>query len=652
MRKSCRWLGCAALMCFATLDLSGSCSSALEAGFKLPWRKDRSSTTKKETKSTAEESSDLLAKARAYERAGDFPNATRAYRQYLEQGGEPQAIKKADDNNKAVTQTDTATAPTKSREKSTEDGLFSGLRAKPEARLTSKSKENSFKKSKDPNFERNLGLPESGNVEDPWATQPGDESPSVANSTVKDESTAARAEATPSQNRSMSGTAAKGKQTAGTEAKIASNSKSQLPEGVTKESLDNLLDLDSGDLNWGDEPKPSDGDLPADAGSPVDVAATDAASSDAELPDAPWAQPAKPAETPAPQQTADASLPLIDFNTKETVEPSKQEVVAETPSSVNSADDWTNTPIDTPAKAPRIVAAKSQPAESETEAFAPPIIESEEELSPPNKPQPQRTASWAVDEGVSTAADLDESAQRPLASRCLNCEPWVYAQVVKLDSSDPEVRKEGLDRLADMGRKAHPAASAIRVILKDSDPFVRAHAAWTWWQVENEAFGSVETLKTLLKDSDANVVELACYILGDIGAPADSTVEALALLRDHSDGATKVQAAEALIRISGTDEKSLKVLTTAMKSKDGQVRWSAAVALGRCRGSQSPDAIVTALTGALKDVDPEVRSAAALSLGGLGKDAEKAKPELQRIASSDTAQVREAALAALACLKL
>lgn len=642
MRKSCRWLGCAALMCFAALDLSGSCSSALEAGFKLPWRKDRSSTTKKDTKSTAEESSDLLAKARAYERAGDFPNATRAYRQYLDQGGEPQAIKKADENSQTVTQSDNKAAASNSREKSAEGGLLSGLRGKPDAQLTSKSKETPNKKSKDPNFERNLGLSESGTVEDPWANQPAETSETVATNTKKNESSTAESDAAPSQNRSMSGT----------HAKVASKSKSQLPEGVTKESLDNLLDLDSGDLNWGDEPKPADKDLPADAGSPAEVAQSDTASPDTELPDAPWAATAKPAETPAPQQTADASLPLIDFNSKDAAEPAKAEEVAETQATEKPSDDWANTPVDPPASPPKIAAADRQPAENETEEFAPPIIESEEMLSPPKKPEPKQTASWAVDEGVSTAADLEDSAKQPLATRCQNCEPWVYAQVVKLDSSDPDVRKEGLDRLADMGRKAHPAASAIRVILKDPDPFVRAHAAWTWWQVENDAFGSVETLKTLLKDSDANVVELACYILGDIGAPADSTIEALTLLRDHSDGATKVQAAEALIRISGTDEKSLKVLTTAMKSKDGQVRWSAAVALGRCRGSQSADAIVTALTGALKDVDPEVRSAAALSLGGLGKDAEKAKPELQRIASSDTAQVREAALAALACLKL
>ena len=640
MRKSCRWLGCAALMCFAALDLSGSCSTSLEAGFKLPWRKDRSSTTKKDTKSTAEESSDLLAKARAYERAGDFPNATRAYRQYLEQGGEPQAIKKSGENNGAVTQSDSKTATSRSRDKSAEGGLLPGLRGKSDARLTSKSKENPVKKAKDSNFENNLGLSESGTVEDPWANQPAAESESVAKDT------------TSSPEHSKNGINSKARQAAGTEAKIASNSKSQPPSGATKESLDNLLDLDPGELNWGDEPQLPAGDLPADAGSSAEVAQTDAPASDTELPDAPWAQSAESAETPAPKQTAEAGLPLIDFGAKDAADPPEAVDVADSQSTDKPADDWTNTPAASPATPPKIVAADDNPPESEAEEFAPPIIESEEKLSPPKKPQPQRTASWAVDEGVSTAADLEESANQPLATRCQGCEPWVYAQVVKLDSSDPEVRKEGLDRLADMGRKAHPAASAVRVILKDPDPFVRAHAAWTWWQVENDASASVETLKTLLKDSDANVVELACYILGDIGAPADSTADALALLRDHSDGATKVQAAEALIRISGLDEKSLKVLTTAMKSKDGQVRWSAAVALGRCRGSQSPDAIVTSLTGALKDVDPEVRSAAALSLGGLGKDAEKAKPELQRIASSDTAQVREAALAALACLKL
>ncbi len=627
MRKSCRWLGYAALMCFATLNLPDSCSTSLEAGFKLPWRKDRSSSDRKDAKSTAEESSDLLAKARAYERAGDFPNATRAYRQYLDGGGAPQAMKQTDETADAVTNSDNKPSSTESRDKSEGNGRNAGSRAKADTRLTSKSKEKTAKKAKDPDFERNLGLSTPGTIEDPWANQPDADSEESA-SAPQDEV----------------------KQTASTEADVASTPKHQPAGGVTKESFDNLLDLDSGKLNWGDEPKLPEGDAPAGAGTTAEVASAESPQSDAALTDAPWAKPKAQAEAHTPQTSADTSLPLIDFGAKETSEPSQTPVVAD----AQPADqpDWAITPVESPSTPSEAVADDNASPKNEPDEFAPPIIEEEENLAPPKKPQAQSPVAWAADEGESTKVASTEPAKQSMAAKCQKCEPLVYAQVVKLDSSDPEARKEGLDLLADMGRKAHPAAPAVRATLKDADPFVQAHAAWACWRIENDASVSVETLQTLLKNSDANVVELACYILGDIGAPADSTVEALSLLRDHAEGTTKVQAAEALVRISGVDDKSLKILTTAVKSKDGQVRWSAAVALGRCRSPQSTDAAVTALTGALKDVDPEVRSAAALSLGGLGKDAEKATPELQRIASSDTAQVREAALAALACLKL
>ena len=135
-------------MCFATLNLPGSCSTSLEAGFKLPWRKDRSSSARKDAKSTAEESSDLLAKARAYERAGDFPNATRAYRQYLEEGGSPQAMKQTDETADAVTKSDNKPSSTESRDKSEGNGRNAGSRAKADTRLTSKSKEKAAKKAK------------------------------------------------------------------------------------------------------------------------------------------------------------------------------------------------------------------------------------------------------------------------------------------------------------------------------------------------------------------------------------------------------------------------------------------------------------------------------------------------------------------------
>ncbi len=642
MRKSCRWLGCAALMCFAALDLSGYSSESIEAGFKLPWRKDRNTASKnsvadKDTKLNAEQSTELLAKARAYERAGDFPNATRAYRQYLDAGGKPQPSGQQESIDDTVAQSGKKPSKKLFREKN--NSVEDQPSINTDSRLTSQSTSRPSQKTRDPEFERTLGLSENGTSEDPWANQPEETNEAVAADTTEN---------------ADAGSVIDGEQSSGLDAVVSSQSSGTSTSRATQESLDNLLDMDSGKLNWGDEPAEPASDLPADAGP-----ASDIIQSDTSLTDAPLAEPLDEATTLPPQKTAEANLPMIDFNAKVDTEETSSPMIAEAQPADAPNEDWANIADDAAAPQFESVADTSTSSNEALDDLAPPIMEDEapanRSVATKNSAAPEadsaRSQSWPADEGVFTDVEANAPQSRTLAMKCKNCEPWIYAQVVKLDSADPEVRKEGLSRLTEMGRKAHPAASAVRATLKDNDPYVQAQAAWAWWEIEGDAFASVETLNALLKNSDANVVELACYILGDIGAPADATADALALLRDHSDGTTKVQAAEALIRIQGVDEKSLRVLTTAIKSKDGQVRWSAAVSLGRCRGGKFSSVAVSALTTALKDVDPEVRSAAALSLGGLGKDAAQATSELQRIASSDNPQVREAALAALACLK-
>jgi len=590
MRKTCRWLGCAALLCFTALELSGCSSKTLVSGFKLPGRKDRSAVARKDSKINAEESSDLLAQARAYEKEGDFPSAARTYREYLEGGGEPKSAESRTDSALAQT-TKKSTAKKSTAKKSPEEldqtASLDQPRSKADARLTSKTSTRKTRKSDDTEADAASHAPaESGTAEDPWS-----------NETAK-----------PSAEESALAEATSEAQTATSDTALASGKDREHPKSVSPEDLENLLDMDAGKIDWGDEQT-----LP-EANATAEVAQS-----------APAAMP------PAmPEETSKMDLPLIDLNAKVDGQGMGTPVVSAAPSS----DDWQSSSTNESPAAGEGVADLRQAKTAKPDELAPPIFEEE----PAAK--------------VAEAAFTEPQSKQSLAQMCRGCEPLVYAQVMKLESSDPEIRKEGLNRLADMGRKAHPAAMAVRTLLKDSDPLVKAHAAWACWEIENDPWESVGTLKPLLDNSNADVVELACYILGDIGAPAESTVEPLGLLRDHADGTTKIQAAEALIRIRGVDDKSLTALTTALKSKDGQVRWTAAVALGRCRGEQSSAVAVTALTAALKDIDPEVRSAAALSLGGLGKDAVKATPELQRIASSDTSQVREAALAALACLKL
>ena len=250
---------------------------------------------------------------------------------------------------------------------------------------------------------------------------------------------------------------------------------------------------------------------------------------------------------------------------------------------------------------------------------------------------------------VLTDQEPETAAHETIAVLCKNCEPWVYSQAVKLESSDPEVRKEALTKLADMGSTARQAGLAVRTLLEDTDPLVQAHAAWALWEIDNEPQESVSTLTELLDHTNAEVVQLACYMLGDIGPQAESGRHPLELLRDSSDNRTRIHAAEALIRIDGGGPDSVKILTSAAKSQDIEERWIAVVALGRCRGEAAPLA-VTALLSALNDVNPDVRSAAALSLGGLGKEAAVTRPELEKMARHDDPAVRDAALAALACL--
>ncbi len=674
MRKTCRWLGCAALLCFTAVELSGCTSKPLISGMKWPGRQDRDSALAlTDKKLTAEESADLLAQAREFEQDGDYPQAARTYREYFSGGGQPispsrrvpsQQVGKSDpksatqkltakESEKLLAQAreydkagdfpkatrayreylhggepgdakrqtpapQVAKSQPKSRHETTEIG------AEPPVRQTSKTQPPVPAK---PEIARQVDV-----TDDPWADEPIGQTHSKSLPVIQPNSTASRspqpnAAQTPKQTLLDEDTSpAKTSdwvepdvagEPATDDESIASGNDRQPPQGVSEEEIEKLLDLDEGEINWGD-----------------DLEETQTASAEESL-----SSPAETVEIAESESEAGLDQSLVDLSLDDSEEMSPPDMAEDSAPESEAVDEaWhTHEATEEPNGELAIVEQDEIPLPAEEE-FSPPVMSITDEA--PDVVQPESV------EPISVASDSPDV--QSLSSP--DCEPWVYAQVMKLGSPDAEVRKEGLTHLADMGSTGRQASLAVRVLLEDPDPLVQAHAAWALWVIENDPWDSVATLRPLLDQSNPDVVELACYMLGDIGVQAESATDALELLRDHADGTTCIHAAEALIRIHGVDDKSLAILTNAVKSRDSEERWIAAVALGRCRGTKSAGAVAV-LTVALKDVDPEVRSAAALSLGGLGPDSLTAKPELERVARMDDPQVRDAARAALACLK-
>ncbi len=691
MRKTCRWLGCAAWLCFTAVELSGCTSKPLVSGFKLPGRKDKdAAVAQKGKKLTAKESQDLLAQAREYDMDGNYPQAARLYKEYLNSGGEPMAQNRRTDSStsgkagKKSTDAESKELLAQARE-CEKAGDFSGASrmyseylsgagqptdasrgtasrtvAKTEKKPLDKKSPEKKSPEKTASFDKSDLDPQTTDrvtsqpkkslrdqiktnrkpdvaaqvMEDPWADEPLGQTDSQAladNPTDSKARPSAKLTKTGIEKKSLERDSTPASQTAAwadadaadeplaDTHRPASHSTQLPPESASEEPFQNLLDLDQGDLKRSDSAAPSQ---TAAVDDPLSALAED---------------------TETPQAPPVSELPLIDFSANASESPAKPEFedegspVAEVATQAEAANGaWES---HEPGAEPTDELAQSEELAKTDEVDL--TLPGEEQFSPP--------VLSDTDEAIEPVK-TENTETELLSLTCKDCEPWLYAQVIKLGSSDAEVRKEGLTHLADMGRTARQAGLAVRTLLADPDPLVRAHAAWALWVIENDPWDSVATLRPLLDHSNSDVVELACYMLGDIGSQADSALDALTLLRDHADGTLRVHAAEALIRIQGVDDKSLTILTTALKSRDGQARWIAAVALGRCRGEKSAGA-VTALISALKDVDPEVRSAAALSLGGLGQDAERAAPELERVVRTDDHQVREAARAALACLK-
>lgn len=237
----------------------------------------------------------------------------------------------------------------------------------------------------------------------------------------------------------------------------------------------------------------------------------------------------------------------------------------------------------------------------------------------------------------------------PLVELCRDANVQVLGLVQQLESPMATIRREALNDLGLLGRKASTARLPVRILCDDPVPVVAAEAAWTLWQIDGDGYQAVRSLTKMVDSEDVAASEIAIQSLGLIGADAIGAAPVLRSRLTNATGIRRVRLAESLVRIEPEDTGALQALVEATRYGHSKERVEATYALAHTPAVHL-DAIAPVLVNALHDDDEAVRTAAALTLGNFGPAAEHARLALEAASRFDTRPVRDAARATLACL--
>ena len=215
--------------------------------------------------------------------------------------------------------------------------------------------------------------------------------------------------------------------------------------------------------------------------------------------------------------------------------------------------------------------------------------------------------------------------------------PALLANVLKTDTSASlrRVAAWGLAQFADVDVAADALAGAVR---NDKDVAVREMAAWALGDARKSTTVIEALSAALRRDASPKVRASAAWALGNIGD--EGAVEALAAALSDSSRGVRMRAAWA---IGASEPKQApKALLALLSDKETEVRQLAAWALYNI---QDPDAVPALDAAMQKETDRDTQRAFIRALASTG---EKSVDAIKRLIDSKDAEVRAAAIRALA----
>lgn len=251
---------------------------------------------------------------------------------------------------------------------------------------------------------------------------------------------------------------------------------------------------------------------------------------------------------------------------------------------------------------------------------------------------PSRQAQSLANVSDSVPALTGTSAKTDYAALCPQASDKVQPILVQLNSLDPNQMKLALHKLGELNTDGVSGAPAARAAMTHADAYVRIHAALALYRIEQNTNDTVPVFVEGLRNTDANVRSFAATALS-MGPKVNDVVPPLTAILNDANPFVRLHAAETLYKCPGNEATAVKSLIEHLDHKDANVRWLSIFIMGEALPKSQN--VVEALTLALYDSDNRIRAGAAFALGGIGRDAQAALPELKELAADQNPEVRQ-----------